>query len=79
VIWWPSGTHITRLTSPLGHYSSRLAAGHHISHLSIFDLPSRAWDLGSMFFVADGITSDVAEFEAAVRSFLGSLTPGRRS
>jgi len=33
-------------------------------------------DLGSMFFVADGISSAEAEFEAAVRSFLGALTPG---
>ena len=29
-----------------------------------------------MLFVADGITSDAGEFEAAVRSFLGSLTAG---
>jgi len=54
----------------------RLAAIHHIRHLSIFDLPPRTWGLGSMFFVADGITSDRKEFELAVRSFLGSLTPG---
>ena len=54
----------------------RLAAIHEIRHLSVFDLPRCAWDLGSMFFVADGITSDEAEFESAVRSFLGALTPG---
>jgi NNMT/PNMT/TEMT family len=54
----------------------RLAASHEICRLSIFDLPRRTWDLGSMFFVADGITSDEAEFESAVRSFLGALTPG---
>jgi hypothetical protein len=53
----------------------QLAAIHEIRHLSVFDLPRRAWDLGSMFFVADGITSDEAEFESAVRSFLGSLAP----
>jgi hypothetical protein len=53
-----------------------LAAIHDIRHLSVFDLPQRAWGLGSMFFVADGITTDEEEFEAAVRSFLGSLTPG---
>ncbi len=29
-----------------------------------------------MFFVADGMTTDEAEFEAAVRAFLGSLRPG---
>jgi hypothetical protein len=54
----------------------RMAAIHDIRHLSIFDLPRRAWGLGSMFFVADGITTDKEEFEAAVRCFLGSLTPG---
>jgi hypothetical protein len=53
----------------------RLAAGHDIRRLSIFHLPPHTWDLGSMFFVADGITTDEAEFEAAVRSFLGALRP----
>lgn len=54
----------------------RLANGHDIRRLSIFDLPRYAWGLGSMFFVADGITSDEGEFESAVRSFLRALTPG---
>ncbi len=54
----------------------QLAAGHDIMKLSVFDLPANTWELGSMFFVADGISSDEAEFEAAVRSFLGALRPG---
>lgn len=54
----------------------RLAAAHEVRALSIFDLPPRTWDLGSMFFVADGITEDQAEFETAVRMFLGALVPG---
>jgi len=54
----------------------RLAAVHEIRTLSIFDLPPRTWDLGSMFFVADGMTTDEAEFEAAVRAFLDALLPG---
>lgn len=53
-----------------------LAAAHEIRTLSIFDLPRRTWDIGSMFFVADGMTGDEAEFEAAVRAFLGALRPG---
>jgi NNMT/PNMT/TEMT family protein len=53
-----------------------LAARHEIRTVSIFDLPPRTWDLGSMFFVADGITTDEGEFESAVRAFLGSLVPG---
>jgi hypothetical protein len=53
-----------------------LAAGHEVRALSIFDLPPRTWDLGSMFFVADGMTDDKKEFEAAVRAFLNALLPG---
>jgi hypothetical protein len=58
------------------HPRRRLAAVHEIRTVSIFDLPPRAWDLGSMFFVADGMTTDEAEFKLAVRSFLGALVPG---
>jgi hypothetical protein len=54
----------------------RLAAAHEVRTLSIFDLPPHTWDLGSMFFVADGITEDQTEFETAVRTFLGALVPG---
>ena len=54
----------------------RLTAIHEIRRLSVFDLDRRTWDLGSMFFVADGMTSDEAEFESAVRAFLGALTLG---
>jgi hypothetical protein len=54
----------------------RLAAVHEIRTVSIFDLPPRTWELGSMFFVADGMTTDEAEFESAVRSFLNALLPG---
>jgi NNMT/PNMT/TEMT family len=54
----------------------RLAAAHEVQTSSIFDLTPRTWDLGSMFFVADGMTTDWAEFEAAVRSFLNALLPG---
>jgi hypothetical protein len=60
----------------VGQPRHRLTAAHEVRALSIFDLPARTWDLGSMFFVADGITEDRAEFEAAVRTFLGSLVPG---
>jgi len=58
------------------HPRGLLAAGHDVRTVSIFDLPPRTWDLGSMFFVADGMTTDQEEFEAAVRAFLGSLRPG---
>jgi hypothetical protein len=54
----------------------RLAAAHEIRMQSIFELPERTWDLGSMFFVADGMTTVEAEFEFAVRKFLAALLPG---
>jgi NNMT/PNMT/TEMT family len=53
-----------------------LAAAHEVRTLSIFDLPERAWDLGSMFFVADGMTTDEGEFKEAVSAFLRALRPG---
>jgi hypothetical protein len=54
----------------------RLAAVHEVQTRSAFHLPPRTWDLGSMFFVADGITTDEGEFAAAVRAFLNALLPG---
>jgi hypothetical protein len=53
----------------------RLAAAYKVRPLSIFKLPPREWDLGSMFFVADGMTTDEAEFKRAVRTFLDALLP----
>jgi hypothetical protein len=58
------------------HPRHELAAVHEVRTVSIFDLPPSAWDLGSMFFVADGMTTEEAEFKRAVRSFLGALVPG---
>jgi hypothetical protein len=54
----------------------RLATAHEVRTLSIFDLPAHTWDLGSMFFVADGMTTDRIEFESGVRAFLNALVPG---
>lgn len=53
-----------------------LADAHEVRTLSIFDLPKAEWDLGTMFFVADGMTTVEAEFKRAVRAFLDSLRPG---
>jgi NNMT/PNMT/TEMT family len=47
-----------------------------IEQLSVFDLPQARWNLGTMFFVAESITEDPAEFGAAIASFVGALTPG---
>ncbi len=47
-----------------------------IEHGSVFELPETAWDLGTMFFVAESITGDRAEFAAAGGSFLRARRPG---
>jgi hypothetical protein len=43
---------------------------------NIFQLAEAAWDIGTMFFVAESITADRAEFELATRRFIHSLRPG---
>jgi hypothetical protein len=47
-----------------------------IERLSVFDLPEARWDLGTMFFVAEGITEDPEECREAVARFVGALKPG---
>jgi hypothetical protein len=47
-----------------------------IERHSVFGLPEARWDLGTMFFVAESITEDRAEFRAAVAGFVGALKPG---
>jgi hypothetical protein len=47
-----------------------------IERYSIFDLPPGRWQLGTMFFVAESITSEAEEFNAAVARFVGALQPG---
>jgi hypothetical protein len=49
---------------------------------SVFDLvpherqPAGGWDLGTMFFVAESITSEPSEFALAINRFLDALRPG---
>ena len=47
-----------------------------VEQRSVFDLPAAQWDLGTMFFVAESITEDPAEFRDAVARFVGALKPG---
>jgi hypothetical protein len=47
-----------------------------IKQQSVFDLPSAQWQLGTMFFVAESITEEFAEFREAIRCFVGALQPG---
>jgi hypothetical protein len=43
---------------------------------SVFALPDNTWDIGTMFFVAESISSQTAEFELAVHKFVSALRPG---
>ncbi|MBB5871711.1 hypothetical protein F4553_005090 [Allocatelliglobosispora scoriae] len=47
-----------------------------VSEGSIFDLPARQWDVGTMFFVACSLSTEHEEFRAAVHRFIGALRPG---
>jgi len=43
---------------------------------SIFDLPERQWDMGTMSFVAESLTTQKNEFNAATQRFVSALKPG---
>jgi hypothetical protein len=43
---------------------------------SVFDLPAAAWDIGTMFFVAESLTGSPGEFTAATHRFIDALRPG---
>lgn len=43
---------------------------------SVFDLPEAGWDIGTMFFVAESITSVRSEFVVATTRFVRALRPG---
>jgi TIR domain/NNMT/PNMT/TEMT family len=47
-----------------------------IEQHSVFELPRAQWQLGTMFFVAESISEDPAEFRAAIDGFVGALEPG---
>jgi hypothetical protein len=55
---------------------ARLAQITTVQQSNLFKLPQRRWDLGTMFFVACSLSSDIKEFHEATHHFLGSLKPG---
>jgi hypothetical protein len=55
---------------------ARLADVAGVEQGSVFDLPAARWELGTMFFVAESISQDPAEFEAATGAFVRALRPG---
>jgi hypothetical protein len=47
-----------------------------VEQSSVFTLPTRAWDLGTMFFVACSLSTDIAEFVDATHRFVDALVAG---
>jgi hypothetical protein len=47
-----------------------------VKSLSVYELPPRMWDLGTMFFVAESISPSQQDFRDAVDQFLSALKPG---
>ncbi|NBM18404.1 SCO2525 family SAM-dependent methyltransferase [Streptomyces sp. GC420] len=43
---------------------------------NLFDLPHAGWGIGTMFFVAESMTTSFKEFQGAVERFTGALVPG---
>jgi hypothetical protein len=52
---------------------ARLAKIARVRQASVFDLPRLTWDIGTMFFVACSISTDIREFRRAVKIFVQSL------
>lgn len=63
-------------SEPRGNPRDALAGRTDVVHGSIFDLPTNAYDVGTMFFVAESLTSDFDEFERATHTFVASLRRG---
>jgi hypothetical protein len=55
---------------------ARLAERTSIEQGSVFRLPAARWDIGSMFFVAESISTKMSEFRDALHRFLAALRPG---
>lgn len=76
-VWDPYWEELTRwaLYQPMQDPRWSVDERAKVEHGSIFDLPKRAYDIGTMFFVAESITERRDEFVRATRRFLGSLKP----
>ncbi|MEU4237650.1 SCO2525 family SAM-dependent methyltransferase [Actinoplanes sp. NPDC026619] len=63
--------HYDRITKPLELLADRAE----VAKGNVFDLRPNRYDLGTMFFVAESITTRDDEFRRATRLFVNSLTP----
>lgn len=77
-VWQPFWSEYARYIGyqQLADPRSLLAARFEVRRQSVLDLEPAGWELGTMFFVAESITSYQDEFVAAVTAFLTALVPG---
>jgi hypothetical protein len=61
-----------RIAKPFEQLSSRAE----VEKGNLFNLEQDSYDLGTMFFVAESISTRMEEFERAIKRFIGSLTSG---
>lgn len=76
VFWGKVKQRLSKDGVPAVDPRASLARRAEVVQRSIFDLPLDAFDLGTMFFVAESLTSDFGEFEKATHKFLTSLKAG---
>jgi hypothetical protein len=76
--WQPFWETFSRFEGYDGQADARrlLAERCRAEQVSVFDLPPRGFDIGTMFFVAESMTSYPTEFEDATEHFLRALRPG---
>lgn len=60
----------------LGDFKSKLTTRASVSRGNLFALKTAKYDIGTMFFVAESVSSMAAEFERAIECFLRALKPG---
>jgi hypothetical protein len=76
-VWEPYWDKLVRwpLYQPVGEPRWVVGERARVERGSVFDLRRAAYDVGTMFFVAESITRRHDEFERATRCFLRSLKP----
>jgi hypothetical protein len=77
-LWEPYWNTLARRDSygRLDHPRDVLRAKADVQRANLFQLPTRRWDVGTMFFVAESISWQRREFRLATRKFVQSLKPG---
>lgn len=76
---WEPFWEIVSPEGSLGDFASareKLARVATVRRGSIFDLPTDAWEIGTMFFCAESLTEKREECDEATRRFVNALQPG---